>query len=225
MYMEALEEARDLTKSSYMTHVFSTTEDSKAEVLNTLQYAMLAIVPIVVLNKLIQRFVPEADLDKSSLELLAEIVAQIVVMFCGIIIIHRTITYLPTYSGYKYEALVLTNSILAFTIIMLSIQSKLGLKVNILYDRAMELWDGPSRDDEGPRSGSKTRKQVRFQEGATTQDEAYMEGPPGPIRGGMLPPPQMSNAAVPPAPSDGYMMQPQGPMPANAFGGSFGSLF
>ena len=131
-------------KKTFFNHVFSGTDEGKAEILNVLQYVLLAIIPVILLNKSIQRFVPEADSEKSSLEILAEIFIQILIMFCGIILIHRIITYIPTYSGFKYEALNLTNVILAFLIIVLSIQTKLGIKVNILSDRVMEMWNGPS---------------------------------------------------------------------------------
>ena len=70
-------------------------------------------------------------------------------MFCGVILIHRVINYVPTYSGFKYESLNLTNVILAFLIIVLSIQTKLGIKVNILVDRALELWNGLDYKKEG----------------------------------------------------------------------------
>jgi hypothetical protein len=141
--MDILQESKD-TKKGFFSHVFSTAEESKAEILNVVQYAFLGIIPVVILNKLIQRFIPDADGDKSSLELLAEIFIQITVMFCGIILIHRMITYIPTYSGFKYENLILTNVILAFLILVLSIQTKLGIKVNILADRISELWNGNS---------------------------------------------------------------------------------
>jgi hypothetical protein len=140
--MEILHEVKDLNKKSFFSHVFSTTEEGKAEVLNVVQYSLTGVIPVVILNKLIQRFIPEADPDKSSLELLVEIFIQLVVMFCGIIVIHRIITYIPTYSGFKYENLMLTNVILAFLIIVLSIQTKLGIKVNILVDRIYDLWNG-----------------------------------------------------------------------------------
>jgi hypothetical protein len=142
-YMDILQEAKDVHRKSFFSHVFSTSEESKAEVLNVVQYACLGVIPIVILNKLIQRFVPEADSEKSTLELLVEIFIQLIVMFCGIIVIHRIVSYVPTYSGFKYENLTLTNSILAFLIIVLSIQTKLGIKVNILVDRVSELWNGP----------------------------------------------------------------------------------
>ena len=234
--MEALHEARDLTKTTFISHVFSTTEDGKAEILNTIQYAILAVIPIVVLNKSIQRFIPEADLDKSSLELLVEIFLQIIIMFCGIIIIHRTITFVPTYSGFKYEAFTLTNAILAFMVLILSIQSKLGIKVNILYDRVLELWNGPEESTK-----KMVKRAVRFSENnsvsehftnthntsqADTLDEPQF--PPKPIstsrntNGGIQQQQHQhqSNEGM------GYGMYNMGPMPANGvLGGSFGSAF
>lgn len=146
--MDILQETRDSSPNkTFFSHVFSTTDEGKAELLNVVQYACLGIIPVVILNKLIQRFVPDADTDSSSIELLAEILIQVIVMFCGIVIIHRIITYIPTYSGFKYEYLTLTNVILAFLILVLSIQTKLGIKVNILVDRLNDLWNGTTSSD------------------------------------------------------------------------------
>tara|TARA_B110000091_G_scaffold74149_1_gene81689 strand:- start:4272 stop:4955 length:684 start_codon:yes stop_codon:yes gene_type:complete len=158
--MEILQEASSLTKKTFISHVFSMTEDSNAEVLNVIQYALMGIIPIVLLNKSIQRFIPEADPDNSSIEILAEVAIQTVVMFVGIIMVHRFITFIPTYSGFKYEHLHLTNVILAFLIIVLSIQTKLGMKVNILFDRILELWNGPSYENMENKKNVKVSKPV-----------------------------------------------------------------
>ena len=141
-----ISEARSLNQNTFLNHVFDTSEEGKAEILNVVQYAVTGILPIVALNKTIQKFIPEADIEKSSLEVLAEIFIQIVVMFIGIVLIHRLITYFPTYSGYKYEACNLTTVILAVLVIVLSLQTKMGIKVNILVDRALEMWNGPSKE-------------------------------------------------------------------------------
>ena len=109
-----------------------------------MQYSLLGVIPIVILNKSLQRVIPDADPDKSSVEILAEVLIQLIIMFIGIVLIHRIISYIPTYSEFKYESLSLTNVILAFLVIVLSIQTKLGIKVNILVDRVHELWSGPS---------------------------------------------------------------------------------
>ena len=145
--MEILNETSSASKKTFLSHVFSTTEEGQAELLNVIQYSLMGVVPIVTLNKVIQRFIPDADPEKSSIELLAEIFIQLIIMFCGVVIIHRMITYFPTYSGFKYESLTATNVVLAFLIIILSIQTKLGLKVNIMVDRVIELWNGSTSGD------------------------------------------------------------------------------
>jgi len=131
------------SKKTFLNHVFSTTEESKAEIFNVLQYSFLGVIPVILLNKFVQRFIPELDIDKSSLEVLVEIILQIIVMFVGVIFIHRIITFVPTYSGFKYDNFVFTNIILAFFILVFSIQTKLALKTNLLLERTYSLWYGP----------------------------------------------------------------------------------
>jgi hypothetical protein len=234
--MEILHEVKDLNKKTFLSHVFSTTEEGKAEILNVVQYSMMGVIPVVVLNKLIQRFVPEADPEKSSLELLAEIFIQLVVMFCGIILIHRIITYIPTYSGFKYENLALTNVILAFLIIVLSIQTKLGIKVNILVDRVYDLWNGTdsANKKENVKKGVRTSQpisqhspsQADYLDNSAVQSGVF---PPAPVSttrqtvgdGGFYDHMMGSKAAS----NDGYGLL-SGPLAANSvLGGSFGSSF
>lgn len=143
--MDSLE---DLTKSqngkpSFFKHVFNFNEESKSEMSNIVQYSVLALIPIVIMNKLIQNYVPEADDSKGSPEILVEIIGQVVIMFLGILIIHRIITFIPTHSGEKYSEFSVTNIILAFLVIVLSLQTKLGEKVSIIVDRVVEIWEGP----------------------------------------------------------------------------------
>lgn len=144
--MESLDELSKTShgKPSFMKHVFNFDENSKAEILNIIQYIVLALIPVVIVNKLTQKFVPEADDEKGSIEIIAEILAQVIVMFLFILLIHRIVTYVPTYSGEKYADLSITNIILAMLIIILSLQTKLGEKVSIIVDRVMELWNGSS---------------------------------------------------------------------------------
>lgn len=142
--MESLDELTKSTsgKPGFFKHVFNFNDESKSTMLNIIQYAVLAVIPVVILNKLTQNYVPEADDEKSSLELSAEILAQIIVMFISILFIHRIVTYLPTYSGEKYADFDVTNIVLAMLVILLSLQTKLGEKISILVDRLMELWEG-----------------------------------------------------------------------------------
>ena len=208
-------------KKTFFNHVFATTEESKAEILNVVQYAVMGVVPIVALNKLIQRFIPEADPEKSSVEILIEVLVQLVIMFVGVLLVHRVITYFPTYSEFRYESLALTNVILAFMIIVLSLQTKIGIKVNILADRTMELWNGPQENME-------TKGNVRVNRPVHTPSQADHLGT---SQADMFPPAPMVTARQDQGPDTMMRGNPApqmefGPMAANnLLGGSFGSSF
>jgi|UniRef100_A0A6C0HCE6 hypothetical protein len=230
--MEQFEEVKIGGGNTFLSHVFSSTEEGKAEILNIIQYSTMGVVPIVILNKLIQRFIPEADPEKSTLELLVEIFIQLIVMFCGIIIIHRAIIYAPTYSGFKYESLTLTNVILAFLIIVLSIQTKLGMKVNILVDRALELWNGPSSDDGAPRKrnvrtsspvSQHSHSQADYLDNSQVQNGTFPPAPVATTRQNSVMETYDNMLGGSRQPDYGVMM---GPMAANSvLGSSFGASF
>ena len=154
--MEGLENGKK-SATSFFKHVFNFDEDSKGDVFNIIQYSMLSIVPVVILNKTMQKYVPEADDHKGSAEILAEIVIQIVGMFFGILLIHRINTYIPTYSGVEYPEFNIIFIILAVLLILLSLQTKLGEKVSILFDRVTELWEGKKKPSQ---NNSKTNNTV-----------------------------------------------------------------
>jgi hypothetical protein len=211
-------------KKTFFNHVFSTTEESKAEIMNVVQYSLIGVIPIVILNKLIQRFIPEANTEKSSIELLAEILIQLIVMFCGILLIHRIITYIPTYSEFKYESLTLTNVILAFLVLVLSIQTKIGIKVNILFDRIVDFWNGTSYDEDAPKPKVRVSQPVSQSRHVPSQGDTMDK-----FQQDIFPPAPMvtsNKPTTPSSPSAPSIGNNYGPMAANSvLGGAFGSSF
>jgi hypothetical protein len=221
--MDVLQETTSISnKKTFLSHVFSSTEESQAELMNVVQYSVMGVVPIIVLNKIVQRFVPDADNEKSTLEIAFEIILQLIIMFCGIIFVHRAITFVPTYSGFKYEPFSLTNVILAFLVIVLSIQTKLGLKVNILVDRAIDMWNGTSGNDDAK---TRVKQNVRYSQPVSHSPSQadYMDHPG--VQTDMFPPAPAATSA--PRSSGAYDMPPVdfGPMAANSvLGSSFGAF-
>ena len=235
--MENLDTQGGSTSKSFFKHVFNFEEDGKGEMLNTIQFSLLSIIPIVILNKVMQKFVPEADEQKGSMEILAEVVIQIIIMFVGLLFIDRMITFVPTYSGIQYPEHSILFIILGTLMITLSLQTKLGEKVSILVDRVVELWEGKSESD---KKGKKKKGQgnikvsqpiaqgqpqvVRetFSDGTTPIDQLAQPNF-NQMYGGQQTP--LVNAATP-GQNNPYvdpMMMPSGPMAANeALGGSFG---
>jgi hypothetical protein len=135
-------DSSDDKQENFFKHVFNFDDDSKSDMLNIIQYSLIAIVPIIILNKSMSKYVPEADDNKGSLEVSIEIILQIIVMFIGLLIIHRVITFIPTYSGSKYAEFNVIFIILGVLMITMSLQTKLGEKVSLLFDRVSELWNG-----------------------------------------------------------------------------------
>jgi len=135
-------ESSDDSKKNFVKHIFNFDDESKTEILNIIQYSLIALIPVVVLNKTMARYIPEADENKGSLEVVAEVLIQVISMFMGLLLIHRLITFVPTYSGTKYPEYNITFIILAVLMITLSLQTKLGEKVGILFDRVLDLWNG-----------------------------------------------------------------------------------
>ena len=161
---------------SFFKHVFNFDDDSKSDILNIIQYALIAIIPIVLLNKSVGKYVPESDDKKGSLEISAEIVIQIIVTFIGLLIIHRIITFIPPYSGTKYPEFHIVYIILAILMITMSLQTKLGEKVSVLVDRIMELWDGTSSDKKKKNGKVKVSQPISGQQMMPPPASTYTDG-------------------------------------------------
>jgi hypothetical protein len=232
--MESLDELSKINngKPGFVKHVFNFDEDSKADMLNIVQYAIFALIPVVIFNKLMQRYIPEADEEKSSLEITAEVLAQVISMFLVILLVHRLITFVPTYSGEKYKDFNVTNIILAMLTIVLSLQTKLGEKVSILVDRVIELWEGPkdTKKKTGKNNGNvKVSQPISQNQTAMNQSLGTTSISSLPVTQSQQLPDynqmyQQDNTPLIGAASPG--IESMEPMAANALGGgAFGSLW
>lgn len=129
-------------ENGFLKYVFDLNDENKACVMNMLQYAVLAFIPVILVLKVTKTYVPEANEEKGSLELLAESLFQVVFILLSFWFINRVITYVPTYSKKPYKEFNETTFIIGFVFILLTLQTKLGEKISILSDRVIELWTG-----------------------------------------------------------------------------------
>jgi hypothetical protein len=151
-------DSSDDSKKSFLKHVFNFDNDTKSQVLNIIQFSIMAIIPIVILIKGISKYVPEADEKKNSLEIVAEVIIQVIVMYLGLFMIDRIIIYFPTYSGEKYPEHSVIFSILSSLMVSLSLQTKIGEKVTILSQRVVDLWEGKSSNTNNSKQGKNTNQ-------------------------------------------------------------------
>tara|TARA_Y100000741_G_scaffold349194_1_gene318095 strand:+ start:517 stop:1233 length:717 start_codon:yes stop_codon:yes gene_type:complete len=122
--------------NSFYEHMFGD-KDTKSSLINVIQYSLISVLPVLILNKATQHIFPDADDTKNNLELSVEIVGQLTLLFVGIFFIDRLIRYFKVYSGEKYDDMSLINSIVPFTIILFSIPTKIGQKTKIIMDRIL----------------------------------------------------------------------------------------
>jgi hypothetical protein len=119
---------------TFFSHVFNFETESRNEMVNIIQYTVFSIVFISILNKGIKQNLPEVDKDKGSIAIFIEVSIECIVLFLGMLFIHRIITFIPTMSGTKYADQNIIAIILPTLVLLLGL-STLGEKVGILVDR------------------------------------------------------------------------------------------
>jgi hypothetical protein len=152
--MDRLEKSTT-NSEGFIKTVFPFDEDQKSLLLNIIQYTVLAIMPVVVVLKVVKNYVPEVDDDKASLMILLEVIGQSSFMFMSLYFIHKMICYVPTYSEKTYGDVNIINIIPSILLISITMQSKMGEKVQILVDRLWDLYEGQtgSKQQVQPKKG------------------------------------------------------------------------
>lgn len=158
--MDRLEKSTT-NSEGFIKTVFPFDEDQKSLLLNIIQYTVLAIMPVVVVLKVVKNYVPEIDDDKASLMILLEVIGQSSFMFMSLYFIHKMICYVPTYSEKTYGDVNIINIIPSILLISITMQSKMGEKVQILVDRLWDLYEGQTGSKQQVQSKKGQAGQVR----------------------------------------------------------------
>jgi hypothetical protein len=131
-----------LGPASFFNYVFNFDSDNKAILLNMFQYIIIALIPVVLVLKFVKEYIPEDDDKKDNLELILEIFLQLGVLFVAIYFIDKITRYFPTYSKVPYSKFNEVGFIIPTLLLMFTMQTKLGAKINIIYNRVLQLWSG-----------------------------------------------------------------------------------
>ena len=186
--METVSDIKD--NSGFVAHMTQFDDATKSNIMNVLQYSLLCVVPILMFKKLVSPLFPEVDETKGSLEISIEVILQICSIFVGLFLIHRLVTFVQPYSGKNYPEVNLVNIALTLLFILMSFETQIAEKVDILVERLVVLWNGDSaqKQDDGDR-----KERVRVSQ---------------PIAGNQ-PAPQHQNSRADYLATHGMMTQPQ----------------
>jgi hypothetical protein len=230
--MDSVNDVIKNKNQGFINTVFNMDFDSKAEMLNMIQYIVIAIIPCVLILKSVRYAVPEEDHSKGSVELVVEIILQIVYMILAMYFSNKAIKYIPTYSGVNYvHEGDTTNFLLPFVILLLTMQTKIGAKVNIIFDRLIDAWHGRTNTDGSQNTEIKVLQPLSSQYNHASHDQLD--------NAQLLPTNQNVSLQIPSMPSEQspdfnqmYQQQPTSkpqastpgfsePMAANELGGGF----
>tara|TARA_Y100001980_G_C14529614_1_gene305431 strand:+ start:31 stop:726 length:696 start_codon:yes stop_codon:yes gene_type:complete len=141
--MESLSETNIENKNSgFLNYVFNFDDKNKEMLLNMFQYAFVSLPLIIIVLKVINHFSPEENDEKGNLEIIFEVLISLVSILLAIWFINKIVNYIPTYSKIAYSEFNEISFMLPFLILLFTMQTKIGKKINILLERLIDLYEG-----------------------------------------------------------------------------------
>lgn len=141
----------------FVDHVFTLNNDSKNEIINSIQYLAMVFIPLLFLNNIIESLIPKLDPKKGNIELTAEIMGHSLFLVCSVVLINRIISFFPTYSGRDYDKVSLVEFVLFVVLAVPKIQNK----SKELFKRLKIAWDGK---EEAKKSNAKKNNNQQQQQ-------------------------------------------------------------
>ena len=234
--MESYEESNNDKKQGFFKYVFNFDETNKGILTNMFQYGFIAVPLVILVLKLMNYYTPEEDDTKGTLEIMLEIIISISVILLSIWFINKIIRFVPTISKMDYPLFNEVNFILPLFIVLFTMQTKLGAKINILVERLVDLYDGKTNlKDDKKKKDYKTSQPISQAPGHQPSQSDFVNH--------QAPNNQMANqihsqnipASMPtkqaePTFNNAYQGQNAmgggfEPLAANEMGGMFGSMF
>ena len=98
--------------------------------MNTLQYTVMGVVPLVIINHLLELYLPKFNLSTSPVSMMMEIMAHITVLLVTLYFVDRVVRYFPSYSGKAYgDVSFETIGLILVLLVVNSSNTNLGKKV------------------------------------------------------------------------------------------------
>lgn len=197
----------NIAKKSFIKHVFNFDNDTKCEILNVSQYLLLAIIPMAFYNYIVDSVIPEVDDSKSNLEILFEITGQLTLILAGMFLIHRIITFVPSYSGRAMGELNLFSIILLLLVLSYECHTKVGEKTKILVTRVRDMWEGKKKEDKKTKKASNVKVAQPISRGGMPTHQPsradYLNSHNAMVSPTQMLPPQSAPTQQLPTPGDG----------------------
>jgi hypothetical protein len=215
-------------KVSFVDYMTTFTSNEKAQMLNLVQYGGLAVLPVLVLLKLMKMYVPPEDPFKGTPELAIEVAVQLTVILIALLLIHKLVVYVPTYSKVEYGQINLLTMVLPLVFLLTAMDTAISAKLNVLFDRLLMfigIKQEPLENKENgkenghPRSQTTTRTTSQYDmvnNNSYDQQQQQQQPLASRLIGGFPTQRDTGASSGPNVPSESFeMMSPMEPMAAN----------
>jgi len=143
----------------FVSKLFEMDTDTKNGLMNGIQYIVMAVIPVAIVDQITKNFFGTKDpSDKGSMELLAEVLGQAVITLVLLFMVHKLIIAVPTYTGTPMTRINYSTISLGFLVTMYAIHPGIADRVDILFTRLQDAWEGKSDDSKNGKRGKDKSK-------------------------------------------------------------------
>lgn len=167
------------TKKGFFGYVFNFDDTNTGQLSNMYQYTFIAIPLILLSLKLLNHFSPEFDENKGTLEVFFEILISINWILLTIWFVNKIIRFIPTKSKMSYPIFNETNFVLPLLIVLFTMNTKMGTKINLLIERAVDLYDGKTNLKDSSNNVQNNQKDIRTTQPISNGNNPRMPMAPG----------------------------------------------
>ena len=144
----------------FVSKLFEMDTDTKNGLMNGIQYISMAVIPVAIIDQITKNFFGTKNpSDKGSVELLAEVLGQAVITLVLLFMVHKLIIAVPTYTGTPMTRINYSTISLGFLVTMFAIHPGIADRLDILFSRLQDSWEGKSDDNKNGKR-RKDRSQV-----------------------------------------------------------------
>ena len=167
--MDTLENTMsDSKKNTIFNKIFTFNDDLKNELINLTQYIVLAIIPSIVFSNYVNKLLPVADSNKSSLEISFELLIQMLVTYYGFFMIKHVVVNIPTITGKDYPTFTFFTGVIPIIFATTANHTSFSEKVNILTKRFQDLWNGETKTNDKKNSSIKVSQPISQNNGSSS---------------------------------------------------------
>ncbi len=205
------------TQGSFVSYMFSMTDGEKVELINMFQYIILAIIPVILIVRLMKTYIPPVNNRKGSAEVAVELIVQLVVLVSFFFLIHKLILFIPTYTKQNYPSIQFFPVLLPLLFILFTLDKNMGEKAQLLLQRGLVLIGINKENFEGADLEEEEKNQAYVSKNVSSQVIEQQMMPPQMSNPVMMEPPVRKTDKQTPQQYQQYGIQE--PAAANDFGG------